>query len=229
MGILVGDQGIGKTLLLAEFRKQQQRSDRFPVLIDLEGLDGDEFLWQLASQLRVNPTLSDSTFVRWRQIADRLQEHRYDQIHTIALLDNLDQAGESARPFILRLLNARPGEANPVTTIASCNPHRLASLGSELLGRAELRIELPTWTIDDTSSFLQTSVRDAGRNSGIFEEAAASRLHELAAGVPRFVCQLAELALLAGAGQQAQLVDAATIEAVFEELCIGQCELTATA
>jgi len=220
LGILLADQGIGKSFLLAQFRQQQQQSDRFPVLVDLQGLDCDEFTWQLASQLRINPDVQAPTFVRWRQIAERLQEHRYDHMQTVVLLDNIDTCEPSARPFISRLLNVNLTDRIPITMVASSHPGRLLSLGSDFLGRAELRIELPNWIEEDTLSFLETSVRDAGRTTAIFDEAAAMRLHELTGGVPRFVCQLAELALLAGAAQQANRVDVQTVDAVFEELCI---------
>jgi hypothetical protein len=43
-------------------------------------------------------------------------------------------------------------------------------------------------------------------------------LHELGGGIPRRVKQLADLALLAGAGQNLVQIEAETIEASFREL-----------
>ena len=47
---------------------------------------------------------------------------------------------------------------------------------------------------------------------------ATTRLYELSCGVPRRVAQLADLALLAGAGLELEQVDAATVESAYQEL-----------
>jgi hypothetical protein len=47
-----------------------------------------------------------------------------------------------------------------------------------------------------------------------------SRLQDLSFGIPRRVNQLADLSLLAAAGEGLRLVDAATVEAVCHELGI---------
>ena len=46
-------------------------------------------------------------------------------------------------------------------------------------------------------------------------------LHELTDGVPRRVRQLAELALLAGAGQELELIHEDTVNAVNDELSVA--------
>jgi len=55
-----------------------------------------------------------------------------------------------------------------------------------------------------------------------FDEAAARRLFELSGGAPRKVNQLAQLALLAGAGQKLVQIDRETIDAVEEELSVAR-------
>jgi type II secretory pathway predicted ATPase ExeA len=47
------------------------------------------------------------------------------------------------------------------------------------------------------------------------------RLHELAHGIPRRVSQLADLALLAGAGRNLDQIDAEVVETVYQELGVG--------
>jgi len=55
-----------------------------------------------------------------------------------------------------------------------------------------------------------------------FAENGARRLFELSGGAPRRVNQLAQLALLAGAGQKLTQIDASTIDAVEEELSVAR-------
>jgi hypothetical protein len=61
----------------------------------------------------------------------------------------------------------------------------------------------------------------AGRHESAFDAPAVERLYELAGGVPRRVRQLAELALLAGAGQQLGCVGPDTVESVYHELSVS--------
>ena len=79
-------------------------------------------------------------------------------------------------------------------------------------------IDLDSWKPEDTASFLASALARVGRQGPTFDESAIARLHELSGGVPRRVRQLADLALLAGAGTGQAQVSAATVEAVHEEL-----------
>jgi type II secretory pathway predicted ATPase ExeA len=94
-------------------------------------------------------------------------------------------------------------------------------LGHRLLDLSELRIELDRWEEDETAEFLRQSVVEAGGDKPIFDHTAQARLHELAEGTPRQVNQLAQLAMLAGAGQQLNCVDVETVESAYEELSIA--------
>lgn len=52
----------------------------------------------------------------------------------------------------------------------------------------------------------------------IFSTEALHQLHDLAGGIPRRVAQLANLALLAGAGRELEQIDADTVDSVYHEL-----------
>ena len=52
----------------------------------------------------------------------------------------------------------------------------------------------------------------------IFAEPAVARLHELSHGIPRRITQLADLSLVAGAGERLAEIDADVVEAVYHEL-----------
>ena len=86
------------------------------------------------------------------------------------------------------------------------------------MGLAELRIDLEPWQRADTEQYVKTLLSQAGRQSPVFAQPAVDRLHELAHGIPRRVSQLADLALLAGAGQNLEQIDAGVVEEVYQEL-----------
>jgi type II secretory pathway predicted ATPase ExeA len=90
------------------------------------------------------------------------------------------------------------------------------------LEQAALRIDLFPWDEVETRDYLAKSLTAVGRETSVFETSAARRLFELSGGAPRKVNQLAQLALLAGAGQALSQIDMETIDAVQEELSVAR-------
>ncbi len=62
----------------------------------------------------------------------------------------------------------------------------------------------------------------AGCEAAVFAEPALARLQELSHGIPRRINQLAELALLAGAGQELPQIGAEVVESAYRELGVAQ-------
>ncbi|MCH7988110.1 MAG: hypothetical protein IID46_03050 [Planctomycetes bacterium] len=87
-----------------------------------------------------------------------------------------------------------------------------------LLELADLRIDLDSWRPDDTARYLTNSLALAGTDKAVFDPPAIARIHQLSHGVPRRVSQLADLALVAGAGRRQDHVDSDTVESVYREL-----------
>ena len=151
-------------------------------------------------------------------MVDRLEEYRYQRLPTILLFDDADEMSAEMVPHVIRLLRQDPSAQSMLTVVLAADPRGWAGSQRRLLELCELRIELESWEPDDTRNYLQQSLTRAGTDRPVFESEAASRLHELAHGIPRQVSYLAELALVAGAGQHLSQIDAATVEAVFAEL-----------
>jgi general secretion pathway protein A len=218
LGLLLGMPGNGKTLLLEIFGRQMRSAGSQVATVNLLSLGTHEFLWELATQLKRNPNPTDTPFQLWRTVVDRLAENRYQQLPTILLLDDADEMSPEIVPHIIRLLRQDPTAQSSLTVVLAADPRRVKRLGRRMLEFCELRIELESWEPDDTRQYLRQSLTAAGTDRDVFDRAAASRLHELAHGVPRQISYLAELALVAGAGQHLSQVDQATVDAVYEEL-----------
>jgi type II secretory pathway predicted ATPase ExeA len=218
LGLLLGMPGSGKTLLLEVFGRQLKAAGHQVALVNLLSLDTRAFLWELATQLHRNPSPTETPFQLWRIVVDRLEEYRYQRLPTILLFDDADEMSAEIVPYVIRLLRQDPSAQSMLTVVLSADPRRVGRLASRLLELCELRMELDSWEPDDTRKYLQQSLTRAGTQQAVFESEAASRLHELAHGIPRQVSYLAELALVAGAGQHLSQIDAATVEAVFADL-----------
>ncbi|MCR4411511.1 MAG: AAA family ATPase [Thermoguttaceae bacterium] len=218
LGLLLGDAGSGKSLLLAVFAEQLRRLGQSVATVSLLGADPAELPSLLALALRLPVDRCPSNGGVWRLLTDHIAENRYQHVATVFLLDDADRASPSVLSRVLRLAKCDPAPDSRLTLVLAGQYDRMGRLGPDLLDLADLRIDLEPWELADTEAFVRWALSRAGRTDQVFDAPAISRLHELAGGVPRRVCQLAELALVAGAGQHLAAVDTETVESACREL-----------
>jgi general secretion pathway protein A len=200
------------------FASQLRRS--LPVAkLSLLNIEPAEMLWQIAAQWGMNLDPTPSLMVLWRAISDRLIEYRYQQIEAVVLFDDVDQANAQTLQHVTRLACADLSPDARRNVVLAGRKDVLTKLGNRLLDLAELRIDLEPWDVAETGQCVTTLLAQAGRRAPVFAETAVERLHQLSQGIPRRVSQLADLALLAGAGQELQQIDADVVDGVFEALC----------
>jgi type II secretory pathway predicted ATPase ExeA len=212
-GLLLGPAGSGKSGILAEFQRRATRAGASTVVCGAAAADESYLLAAVAGGMGIFH--DDLPSLVWRQMADRLAELRLEGRTAIILLDDLDRATPGGLALVERLLHLPAGGA---IVVGSARRQTASRIGQRLIEQVALRIELEPWSEGETGEFLRTSLARAGRLQPAFDAAAVRRLFELSGGAPRRVNRLAELALLAGAGQNLVQIDADTIEAVEEEL-----------
>jgi general secretion pathway protein A len=218
LGLLLGKAGGGKSLLLEVFRRQLGVVNRQVAAVSLVGVRRQEFLWLLAGQLGVAALPSSGEFAIVRGLEDHVLANRFQQIATILLVDDADEASREVLDEIARLAHLNQAHSARLTMVLAAQPDRLAALGTRILELAELRVDLEGWEQDDVAAFVKKSLSAAGRSTPIFTESALRRLSALTGGVPRRVKQVADLALLAGAGANIAQIEADLIDSVFHEL-----------
>jgi len=218
LGLVIGAAGCGKSLVLEVFAGQLRRSGRAVAKLNLLGLDATEMLWQIAVDFGSNPPPSASPISLWRNLDDRLLEHHFRQLDTVILLDNAEQACRGALPHIARLAGNDSSSGTRLTVVLTVEKSSVGDLGNRLLEMADLRIDLEPWSQEDVEGFLTSSLARAGRKKKIFTEEAVAKLHDLSGGVARRVGQIADLALLAGAGAELTKIDAEMVHSVQQEL-----------
>lgn len=217
LGLLTGPPGSGKSLTLEVFAARMRDKGSPTIKLGLTGVGPDEFPGLLAAGLGLNLT-ARSAAAMWRRIEDRVAEFRYQQMPTVVLLDDADCAEAAVLTQVTRLGKSEPRPDSRLTMVVTCQPSRVSRLPVALLELAELRIDLDAWEPADTARFIESSLSKAGRSAPAFGEPAVARLHELAGGIPRRINQLADLALVAGAGRRLPSIDAETVECVCREL-----------
>lgn len=211
LGLLVGPAGGGKSLVLSEFARRQQAAGAAAVLVNAAG--SVALLGEIAAGWGCDLS-APAASSPWRQLVDRLSVLRLEQVPAVLALDDLDQATSDSLLAVRRLVQLPEVD---LTIVAAASENGVARLG-RLVDLAELRIELAYWSADDTRDYLTASLATAGREQPLFVDGAVRRLFELSGGAPRRVGQLAQLALIAGAGQSLAEIDGATVAAVHNEL-----------
>jgi general secretion pathway protein A len=218
LGALLGESGIGKSLVLRVTGAQLARKGRTVVPVDALGASTQEFLWQVACGLGTAPREDADVPWLWRQIADRVVENRMRQADTVLLVDDAGQVGPDLVTQFLRLARLDVTPAARWTIVLAAEPEQAARWNETLRSLFDLRIDVLPWAIEDTIGYVQTALVDAGRIEPLFDDGALEALHELAAGVPRQVTRLANYALLAGAAAGIETIDAGIVEAASEEI-----------
>lgn len=218
LGALLGDSGVGKSLVLRVAAAQLTKKGRAVVLVDALGASTREFLWQVACGLGTTPREEADVPWMWRQISDRIVENRLRQTDTVLLVDDAGQAGPDLATQLLRLARLDVTPTARWTIALAAEASQTIRWNDALRNLFDLRIDVQPWTIDDTIGFIQTALVDAGRFEPLFDDGALRALHELACGVPRQITRLADYALLAGAAAGVDSIDAGIVEAASEEI-----------
>ncbi len=218
LGLLLGAAGTGKTLLLSVFARRMRRRGYAVALVDRPVADPRHLLQMIATQLEPRLRGSESSSQLWDALSERLLALRLEGVPPLVLIDHLDQLPQETQAILYQLLASQPATMARLGVVVSLAGSGLSGMDERLVDLADLRMELEPWSCAETEQFIVQRLLAVGRERVTFEEGAIIRLHDLTEGIPRRVCQLAQLALAAGAGQSLHTVDEASIEAVCYEL-----------
>lgn len=218
LGLMIGPSGAGKSLTLEVFAQQERRRAAIASRISLVGLESSELLMSLCDAWQVNVETGATTIERWAGIFARLAECRVCGTSVTLLLDDVDEARPETLQAIVRLLLHDASSRWPLTIVLAGRTEGVRSLPTRLLELVDLRIDVDGWESSDTAQFLADALRQAGRPAPLFTAGAAEAIHALSQGVARHIEQLADLALIAGAGRGLTQIDAEMIDSVHAEL-----------
>jgi len=217
-GLVLGDDGLGKSHLLAAAGRRLAGLGAEVALLSLGGLPEGEWLELLLSRLPLHHLSRAEDTTPWQKLEDRLRENTLMERPTALLFDDLDQAPADARLGIARLVAAVEPRFARTLVVATSNPAGSGQIPEAIRQRAAVRIELVAWSVEETASFLAAELGRVGGDPGWFSPEAAATLARFAGGVPRTVIQLARLAVAAAVADSAERIDAALVERVWREL-----------
>lgn len=218
LGLMIGPAGTGKSHSLSVFVQQELRRGAMAARVSLVGVSPTELVTRLLDVWQASLDPPCSSLAQWSALVARLAEFRVTRTPVTLLLDDADQAEDAVWNTLIRLLLHDESSRWPLTIVLAGRPECVRSLPTRVLELVDLRIDVEPWEADDTATFLSDAVLQAGRVEPVFTTAAAATIHELTQGVARHVVQLADLALIAGAGRALSHIDADVIESVHTEL-----------
>jgi len=214
---LMGVSGVGKSALLKYCVANPPLSREVPSLQVLRtsifGLREGELLCELSTRVCGTRCGSDHREA-WQTLRDYFRAASSEGVQTALLIDDTESASAAGEADLIRLLSV----PFPLTVIFAVESPMASAVSRSLFDRCELQIELPGWDYSQTADFLGWTAQRLGRQEPIFTDTAVARIQELSQGIARRVIQIADLALVAGAVQQAQYVDQECIEQVAFEL-----------
>jgi type II secretory pathway predicted ATPase ExeA len=120
-----------------------------------------------------------------------------------------------------RLAHLAATSQTQLTLLLASTPEGAGHLGQDWLDQIELRIDLVPWSEEETAEHVAQCLLRSGSAHPIFTDDAITALYELSGGIPRKVDQIAQLALLAGAGRGMEEIDAETLTEAYQELGAG--------
>lgn len=217
-GLVVGGVGMGKSHLATVAARRLGGLGAEVAVLSLRGLPEGDWLELLLERLPLDPLSRAEPLRPWQKLENRLRENTLMERPTALIFDDIDQAPADAAAGIARLVAAPEPRFARTVVIATTAPQGMPRVPDEIRRRAAVRIELGPWTDEEVAAFVAAGLYRAGGDPEGFSPQAVTTLARFSGGVPRDVCRLARLAVVAAAGDGLVQIDAATIERVWREL-----------
>ena len=217
-GLVVGGVGMGKSHLATVAARRLGGLGAEVAVLSLHGLPEGDWLELLLERLPLDPLSRSEPLRPWQKLENRLRENTLMERPTALIFDDIDQAPADAAAGIARLVAAPEPRFARTIVIATATPRGLSRVPDEIRQRAAVRIELTPWTDGGIAAFLAAGLQCVGGDPDGFSPQAVTTLARFSGGVPRDVCRLARLAVVAASGDGVEQIDAATVERVWREL-----------
>jgi general secretion pathway protein A len=139
----------------------------------------------------------------------------------LLILDKAHLIAPEALTDIRLLISSALDDAPPLKVVlAGQEPLRQTlrqSLHADLLNRIAVRFHLTPLTKDQTASYIDFQLKQAGGSEKLFDPTAKSLIHDYSGGVPRQINNLATACLLATAAQNAARISEAILQQTLRE------------
>jgi general secretion pathway protein A len=223
---LCGDSGMGKTLLIDTLVEQLGEGDSPVARIVFPHLSGEQLLGYIADELTGESGAADEPArITLRRLSRFLQENVDASKHAVVIVDEAQVLTANDQLETLRLLlnlqHDRNRAESALTLVLAGHTTLLTQVERyrALDDRLSAKCILNRFTSDQTAAYIAHRIAVVGGDSQqIFSDDALDLLHLRAAGIPRRINRLADLALMVGYADDVRRIEVQHIENVHQEL-----------
>ena len=223
--ILVSEAGLGKTLLLQTLQQYtSQIVDPF-VHIVYPKMNATALLAYITMQLGADDDAAAAASIAQnvRAIEVLLQSNAENGNHTVLILDEAHLLDSCDGLEIVRLLlNFEHSSGPSLTLLLAGQPSLLPMLKHHraLEQRFAVQCLISAFDLEETRNYITHRLSIAGASRTIFEEDAIEAIHHVAAGIPREINRICDLALLIGFVEQRPSLRLNHIESIANEVTL---------
>lgn len=212
LGLLFGDSGTGKTLLLHQLRNEIHSNGGRAALVNLRGASPEQFYCKLLEVFCQEVPSEPTPGACWRLLTDKRRPPESEP--TVLMLDDLHLAQRPVMTEIIRWMQWHDVSNIRRTLIPVVDRSFLKEMSRELVARVDLPIELTQWTFREMQFHLQQLGPHFLRVGPILTPEAIRRIYHWTQGNPRRVCRLAVRAIEEGKRRGHGYVPASLIDRI---------------
>ena len=216
VGLLIGASGVGKSALLKRFLHDLHGPRWQPVYVHLTHLSAAGLLKLLVGKLGEVPRHG-----KGRLFEQILGKARQAEGGLLLILDEAHLIDSEALTPIRLLISSALDDTPPLKVLlAGQEPLRQTlrqSQHADLLNRISVRFHLAPLSKEQTTSYIDFQLKQAGGSEKLFDAAAKSLIHDYSGGVPRQINNLATACLLQAAAQNAPRISDAMLQQTLSE------------
>jgi general secretion pathway protein A len=226
LALVIGDVGTGKTTLATRFLEELETAEyEAALLIVLHAAVTSEWmLRKIALQMEI-PAPAESKTDLLTQLGRRLEEVYEAGKKAVVLIDEAQMLRSQELMEDFRgLLNIEMNGRKLVTFVLFGLPEvdQNLALDRPLHQRVAIRYELTALNTPGTEAYINYRLRIAGAQEPIFKSNTFPLICQYSKGTPRLINTLCDNALLEGYLRKHEVIDAALIHEVAEDLKLGR-------
>lgn len=219
IAVLTGEVGAGKTTLTRVLVDAFAERCRFALVVN-PALPPAQLLSAVAGGFGVAARRKADVYAA---LAARLEELDGRDVFPVVIVDEAQLLAGKAAFDELRLLTNLTADDRPLVGLLLVGQpelrQRLRRRGGEAFAqRVGVAYHLGALDRDETEAYLRHRLEVAGRREPLFTRDAVEAIHARSGGLPRRMNQVAQNAMLEAFGRDAEVIDAAVVEAAAADL-----------